>query len=135
MAWTIWETMIPGIVSDELGPATTMEGPCIEVSVISSSNSWRSRTTSPESFLHNRSKNSESISQSVQVAVSIDSCCFKTRHFRRSQPRPVRTNANQRLDLKSVGVNAQFVNTILTYANVPVGGIGIARSKENPYQE
>jgi hypothetical protein len=62
MACTICETMIPGIVSDELGPATTIDGPFADMLVAISLNSLRSRTTTPKPFLNYRSKNPESIS-------------------------------------------------------------------------
>jgi hypothetical protein len=69
----------------------------------------------------------------MKVAVAVDSRRLETGHLCSSKSRPMRANANQCLDFKSVGVNAQLLNTILSYANVPVGRVGVTSTKENLY--
>src|ERR1035437_4827720 len=101
-ARTISETMMPGIVSDEPGPATTTRDRFSRPDPVVSS-SRRQNTISPQSFRHDYTQDPESVMECAEVTVSTDPSCFKAGYLACAKSAARRANSYQRLNLEAVG--------------------------------
>ena len=83
---TICETMIPGIVNDELGPATTIEEPTDGKPFIKLLFSiLRDTNFSPKSLFDDGPKDSYTVLHGVKIARTVNANCFEARDFCRAK--------------------------------------------------
>src|SRR5580692_3584937 len=127
---TIWETINPGTVKDELGPATTIDDPIVAKPPITSlKSSFGGMTVPPQSFFKDRSEDPNPVSHGMKITGPVNPHRFKTRHFCRSKSGAVRPDPDQRLHLETIRIKVQPVHTILANRDVAVRRIRVASAE------